>query len=173
MPGSKKQVRVNVRSRVNNDDIRRETRHGREKIIVPSATMPDDIVMNGIKYPSNEIEASFHTLDGTPAPLGHPTLDGNFLPASSTEAMIRNGIGAENENARREGGLPAALKVASLYSTQSRQVTPFTPPPACCANLKTSQQVQITVTSRATFTSTMTQSFWMKSARPLLNRVSG
>jgi len=99
-----KTVRVNVRSKVINSGIRHETRHGREKIIVPSATMPDDVVMNGIKYPADEIANSFETLNGTPAPLGHPSLDGMFLSASSTEAHIRNGIGAENENARQESG---------------------------------------------------------------------
>lgn len=109
-----KKVRVNVRSAVNNDKIRRETRHGREKIIVPSTTMPDEVVMNGIKYPGDEIAASFETLNGTPAPLGHPTLDGRFLSAHTTEAQIRNGIGAENENARRENGMVHVDKVIDV-----------------------------------------------------------
>lgn len=109
-----KKVRVNVRSKVNNAEIRREKRHGREKIIVPSATMPDDIIMNGIKYPAEEIENSFEGLNGTPAPLGHPSLDGKFLSAFSVEANIRNGIGAENENARREGGRVLVDKVIDV-----------------------------------------------------------
>lgn len=97
------QIRVNVRCNAVGK-IRRETRHGREKIIVPSATLPDDIVMNGITYPSDEIEAGFKTLEGTPAPLGHPTLGGKFCAANHTEAFVRNGIGAFNENVRRENG---------------------------------------------------------------------
>ena len=96
-------VRVNVRC-ANVGKIRRETRDGREKIIVPSATLPDDVVMNGITYPAAEIEASYKTLEGTPAPLGHPTLGGKFCAANHTEAFIRNGIGAFNENVRRENG---------------------------------------------------------------------
>jgi len=111
-----KKVRVNVLCTVNSADIRRETRHGREKIIVPSATMPDDVIMNGIKYPGDEIANSFETLNGTPAPLGHPSLDGQFLSASSTEAMIRNGIGAENENARQESGRVFVDKVIAAGS---------------------------------------------------------
>lgn len=109
-----KKVRVNVRSRVNAEEIRREKRHGREKIIVPSATMPDGVVMNGIKYPAEEIASSFEGLNGTPAPLGHPTLNGKFLSAFTTEAHIRNGIGAENENARQVGGRVFVDKVIDV-----------------------------------------------------------
>lgn len=109
-----KKVRVNVRSKITAKKVRREKRYGREKIIVPSTTMPDDIIMNGIKYPANEIANSFEGLDGTPAPLGHPTLDGKFCSAFATEAYIRNGIGAENENARQEGGRVHVDKVIDV-----------------------------------------------------------
>lgn len=50
------QVRVNVRSLANVKAVRKEKRNGRDVVIVPSATLPDDIIMNRIKYPSEEIE---------------------------------------------------------------------------------------------------------------------
>src|SRR5690606_39194565 len=65
-------VRVNVRSVANTAAIRREKRNGRDVIIVPSATLPDNVVMNGILYPAEEIAKSFKGLERTPAPLGHP-----------------------------------------------------------------------------------------------------
>ncbi|KFI27746.1 hypothetical protein CN97_00785 [Haematobacter massiliensis] len=99
-----KTVRVNIKATANTSAIRREKRGGRDKIIVPSATLPDGAVMNGIMYPAEEIEKGYATLDQTPAPLGHPTLDGQFVSASHTEAVIRNGIGAYNENVRRANG---------------------------------------------------------------------
>lgn len=99
------QVRVNVTSRVNQSMIRREKRNGRDVIIVPSATLPDDVVMNNIKYPADEIASSFLSLNGTPAPLGHPmTPDGDFVSAIDGDGLNGFYIGAFNANARREGG---------------------------------------------------------------------
>ena len=99
-----KQVRVNIRTTVNASGIRRERRAGRDKIIVPSATLPDGIIMNDIKYPADEIAKSFATLDGTLAPLGHPTINGQFVSASDPEGINIGWIGAHNENVRRENG---------------------------------------------------------------------
>lgn len=99
-----KQVRVNIRTVANAAGIRRERRNGRDKIIVPSATLPDGVIMNGIKYPADEIEKGFATLENTPAPLGHPTINGKFISASDPEGINIGWIGAHNENARRENG---------------------------------------------------------------------
>lgn len=99
-----KQVRVNVSTLVNASKIRREKRDGRDVIIVPSATLPDNVVMNGIRYPADVIAASFHTLEGTLAPLGHPKVGNNFVSAKSPEGLARGYVGAHNENVRREGG---------------------------------------------------------------------
>lgn len=96
--------RINIRTLVNSKKIKRETRNGREVIIVPSATLPDNVVMNGIRYPAEEIEASFAGLDRKPAPLGHPVVNGKFVPALSPEGINVNWIGAHNENVRRENG---------------------------------------------------------------------
>ncbi|WP_422366402.1 hypothetical protein [Pelagibius sp.] len=84
--------------------VRREKMNGREVIIVPSATMPDDVVMNDILYPAKEIEASFASLDRTPAPLGHPTINGKFVSARDPEGINIGWVGAFNTNVRREKG---------------------------------------------------------------------
>lgn len=98
------QVRVNVRTLANVKAARKEKRNGRDVVIVPSATLPDDIVMNGIKYPSDEIAKSFAGLERTPAPLGHPTINGKFVSARDPEGINMGWIGAWNENLRRENG---------------------------------------------------------------------
>lgn len=98
-----KQVRVNVRCVANTKAVRREVRNGRSVIIVPSATMPDGVVMNDIMYPAEEIAKSFHTLNRTPAPLGHPTINGKFVSARDPEGINLGWIGAWNENVRHEG----------------------------------------------------------------------
>jgi hypothetical protein len=99
-----KQVRVNVRSVANVAAVRREKRNGRDVLIVPSATLPDEVVMNGIRYPADEIEKSYATLNRTPAPLGHPTINGQHVSARDPEGINIGYIGAWNENARRENG---------------------------------------------------------------------
>jgi hypothetical protein len=97
-------VRVNIKTAVNSKLIRREKRNGKDYIIVPSATLPDDVVMNGIKYPADEIAKGYHTLDRTFAPLGHPMIGNNFVSALEPEAINDYYVGAHNENVRREGG---------------------------------------------------------------------
>lgn len=98
------QVRVNVRTLANVKAARKEKRNGRDVVIVPSATLPDDIVMNGIKYPADEIAKSFKGLERTPAPLGHPTINGKFVSALDPEGLNLGYVGAWNENVRREKG---------------------------------------------------------------------
>lgn len=99
-----KPVRVNIRAVANIAAIRKEKRNGRDVIIVPSATLPDDIVMNEIAYPADEIAKSFAGLDRTPAPLGHPTINGKFVSARDPEGINLGWIGAWNENLRQEKG---------------------------------------------------------------------
>lgn len=99
-----KTVRVNVRNVINSATIRRERAHGRDYIIVPSATMPDGIVMNRTRYPANEIAKAFGSLENTPAPLGHPSIEGMFVSAKDPEGLARGWIGAWNRNVRRENG---------------------------------------------------------------------
>jgi hypothetical protein len=98
------QVRVNVRSLANVKAVRKEKRNGRDVVVVPSATLPDDVVMNGIRYPADEIEKSYLTLNRTPAPLGHPTINGKFVSARDPEGINIGYIGAWNENVVRKDG---------------------------------------------------------------------
>lgn len=109
-----KQVRVNVRHAIDNSAIRRERRDGRDYIIVPSATMPDGIVMNRIRYPADEIAKAFGSLENTPAPLGHPTIEGAFVSAKDPEGLARGWIGAWNRNVRRENGRVFVDKVIDV-----------------------------------------------------------
>lgn len=99
-----KQVRVNVSTIVNASKIRREKRNGRDVIIVPSATLPDNVVMNGIRYPAAVIAESFKSLEGSLAPLGHPMVNGQYVSAKSAQGLAQAYIGAHNENVRRENG---------------------------------------------------------------------
>lgn len=108
------QVRVNVRALANAGAIRREKRNGREVIIVPSATLPDDVVMNDILYPAAEIARSFKSLERTPAPLGHPTINGKFVSARDPEGINIGWIGAWNENVRQEKGRVLLDKVIDV-----------------------------------------------------------
>lgn len=98
------QVRVNIRTLANIAAVRKEKRNGRDVVIVPSATLPDNVVMNDIMYPADEIEKSFTGLNRTPAPLGHPTVNGKFVSARDPEGINVGWIGAWNENLRRENG---------------------------------------------------------------------
>jgi len=113
-----KTVRVNVRHAIDNTAIRRERRDGRDYIIVPSATMPDGIVMNRIRYPADEIAKAFGSLENSPAPLGHPTIEGAFVSAKDPEGLARGWIGAWNRNVRRENGRVLADKVIDVATAQ-------------------------------------------------------
>lgn len=116
------QIRVNVTAKVDPKAIRKDVRNGRQVLIVGSATMPADIVMNGVKYPKEAIEASFETLDRAPAPCGHPKLNGNYLSARDPEAINHFHIGAWNENVRWDGSRILLDKVIDVeYASQSEQ----------------------------------------------------
>lgn len=104
MPNALKATRVNVTRVLNTKAAKKEKRNGRDVIIVPSATMPDDIVMNRIKYPADEIKKSYLSLDRTPAPFNHPMVNGKFVSASDPEGINVGWIGAWNENVQHRDG---------------------------------------------------------------------
>lgn len=114
MSDKNRSVRVNVTRVLNTKAAKKEKRNGRDVLIVPSATMPDDIVMNKIKYPADEIKKSYHTLDKSPAPLNHPTVNGKFVSAKSPEGINIGWIGAWNENVRYEKGKVYLDKVIDI-----------------------------------------------------------
>lgn len=109
-----KKVCVNVTTTVNNSKIRRETRNGRDVIVVPSYTLPDNVIMNGVRYPAEEIEKSYKSLDRTQAPFGHPLINGKWASASDPEAINNHYIGAWNENPRQENGRVLLDKVIDV-----------------------------------------------------------
>lgn len=116
-----KRSRVNIASIANAALARKEQRHGREYLIVPSATLPDGVVMNGIMYPAEEIDAGYKSLERTPAPCGHPMIGNLFVRAKELEAINDFYIGAWNENVRREGGRVLLDKVIDVEFANSRE----------------------------------------------------
>lgn len=96
-------LQVNVTCMVNAQQIRRETYNGKPHFVVPSYTLPENVVMNDILYPAEEIDAHYKGLEGTLAPLGHPTLDGQFVSAMSAEGINAGHIGAFNRNVQKVG----------------------------------------------------------------------
>jgi len=109
-----KRIRVNVKALANTAAVRRETRNGRDVLVVPSATLPDDVVMNDILYPAAEIEKGYASLNRSPAPAGHPLINGKFVSARDPEGINIGWCGAWNENARREGGRVLLDKVIDV-----------------------------------------------------------
>tara|TARA_B100001179_G_scaffold223739_1_gene201637 strand:- start:4040 stop:5173 length:1134 start_codon:yes stop_codon:yes gene_type:complete len=109
-----KTVCVNVTTLVNKSKIRKEKRGGRDVIIIPSVTLPDNVVMNGIRYPAEEIAKSYKSLDRTQAPFGHPMINGKWTSASDPEAINAHYIGAWNENPRQENGKVLLDKVIDV-----------------------------------------------------------
>ena len=98
-------IRVNIRSLVNHASVREELDvNGRMCIVVPSKTLPDDVVMNEIKYPAAEIAKAFNTLEGTPAPMGHPIVRGQYVGVGHSEAYPFIS-GAINRNVKRVDGV--------------------------------------------------------------------
>lgn len=96
-------MRVNLRAAVNAADIRTEMYNGREHLVLPSYTLPDNVVMNGGLYPADEIEKSYKSLENTPAPMGHPQIDGEYVSAYHPAAINGYYAGAFNRNVRRDG----------------------------------------------------------------------
>ncbi len=94
---------VYIQNRVNNAAIQRTKNERGDLIyIVPSYTLPDNVVMNGIKYPADEIANSFHSLEDTPAPVGHPyDADGNYITANSPDGILYFQCGIFNKNVKR------------------------------------------------------------------------
>lgn len=90
-------------NRVNNAAIRRiKNERGDLVYVVPSYTLPDNCVMNGGLYPADEIASAYKSLEGTPAPCGHPMdSQGNFILANSADGIIYYQCGIFNKNVQR------------------------------------------------------------------------
>lgn len=113
-------MQVNVTTKVNSQAIRRETHNGRAHLVLPSYTLPANVVMNGGLYSASEIDAHYQGLEGTLAPLGHPTVDGQFVSAFSPEGINAGHIGAWNRNVKKSGNRIYAEKwVDTVVANQS------------------------------------------------------
>ncbi|WP_393950108.1 hypothetical protein [Kluyvera intermedia] len=96
-------IQVNITAKVNSQSIRREMHNSREHIVIPSYTLPANVIMNNELYPESEIDAHYKGLEGTLAPLGHPTVNGQFVSAFSPEGINIGYAGAWNRNVKKAG----------------------------------------------------------------------
>lgn len=96
------QTAVHVRCNTSGK-VQRVQREGRQTLIMPSYAAKADTILNEVLYPKDELEASYLGLNRTPAPLGHPEINGKFVPALDPEALARNHVFAWNENPRWDG----------------------------------------------------------------------
>lgn len=97
-------VLANMYTRVNVKTIRRFKHNGgRDHIAIPSYTLPANVIMNGGLYTAEQIDKHYRGLEGTPAPVGHPSLDGKFISARSSEGLVQGWIGAWNRNVKKSG----------------------------------------------------------------------
>ena len=102
---NKKARMVLCSAKVNPNAIRREQINGVEHIIVSSYTLPDNVVMNGVLYPANEIESGYQSLERTLAPIEHPVnANGEYISANDPDAIHNFYAGAYNVNVTRKDG---------------------------------------------------------------------
>lgn len=89
------------------------------KNVVP---VVDDIVMNNVLYPGEEIRKSYHGLDGKPAPYNHPMIDGKYVSASMTRAANQFSVGAWIENPSHDGSKALVdLKINKVKAERSEK----------------------------------------------------
>ncbi|EBD2583653.1 hypothetical protein BWL79_13305 [Salmonella enterica] len=101
---------IHINRKVDSKSIRREVYNGREHIVVPSYTLPLNVIMNEEFYPEAEIAANYQSMEGTIAPLGHPMVDGKYVSAFSPEGLNVGFIGAWNRNVSLQGNRVYAEK---------------------------------------------------------------
>lgn len=94
--------RVHIVSAVNAANI---SKSGSTYTIRDVVGAVDDIVMNRRLYPADQLAAGVKSLNGKPAPAGHPkNSKGQHISAANGEALAAAWIGAYCTNARHEGG---------------------------------------------------------------------
>lgn len=94
--------RVHIRSAVNAANV---SKSGSVYTIKDVCGAVDDIVMNSVLYPADQLASGAPTMEGRPAPAGHPkNADGQAISAMNGEALLTSYIGAICRNARHEGG---------------------------------------------------------------------
>lgn len=95
-------TRIHILSAVNAANV---TKDGGTYTIRDVCGAVDGIVMNQALYPAEELKAGVSSLEGKPAPAGHPkNASGQFISALNGEALLTAYAGAVCRNARHEGG---------------------------------------------------------------------
>lgn len=94
---------VNVLSVVNSKSkISTQIIDGKEHIVINDMVpIVDDIVMNGIFYPADEINKSYMTLNDNLMPLDHPRINNEHVSALNPQAINNFYIGAWGRNVRK------------------------------------------------------------------------
>jgi len=96
------QQRVHIVSTVN---ARNVSKTGGQYTIRDVVGAVDGIVMNGMLYPGEQLAKSAPTLNGKPAPAGHPkNTDGQYISAANGDALLSSYVGSVCRNARHVGG---------------------------------------------------------------------
>lgn len=96
------QKRVHILSTVNAANV---SKAGSVYTIRDVCGAVDGIVMNRMAYPGDQLAAGAASLEGKPAPAGHPkNAAGQFISAANGEALFHAYVGAYAKNARHEGG---------------------------------------------------------------------
>jgi|LakMenEpi03Aug12_release.lakeMendotaPanAssembly.Ray.scaffolds.fasta_scaffold07722_16 hypothetical protein len=97
-----KHTRVHVLSAVNAGAV---SKSGGRYTVANVCGAVDGIVMNGMAYMADQLAAGAPSLEGKPAPAGHPKDDaGRYISALSGNALLTSYAGAVCTNVRHEGG---------------------------------------------------------------------
>ena len=97
-----KHTRVHVLSAVNAGAV---SKSGGRYTVANVCGAVDGIVMNGMAYMADQLAAAAPSLEGKPAPAGHPKDDaGRYISALSGNALLTSYAGAVCTNVRHEGG---------------------------------------------------------------------
>lgn len=94
--------RVHIRSTVNAASV---SKVGGLYTVRDVCGAVDEIVMNQMLYPADQLAAGAPSLEGRPAPAGHPKDgQGRFISALNGEALLTSYAGAVCRNARHDAG---------------------------------------------------------------------
>lgn len=94
--------RIHIRSTVNAANV---SKAGGIYTVRDVCGAVDDIVMNAMLYPGDQLAAGAASLEGRPAPAGHPKdSQGRYISALNGEALLTSYAGAICRNARHDAG---------------------------------------------------------------------
>ncbi|NPE57726.1 DUF2213 domain-containing protein [Dickeya dadantii] len=89
---------------INASNISTTTINGQEHYVIRGAVpIVDDIVMNGVLYPAEEINNSYQTMERKLMPIGHPMVNGKYVSANDPQAVNDYYAGAWAQNVSKAG----------------------------------------------------------------------